>query len=491
MRKLVLLSAAVASIMCLAAGAPTAQAISANAAAIAALGADNPSGKLKSDGSPLTKSSDHTIPTPKASQSKLSAQEQEPECPTTVHCVFVPAAYQNNNPADPSDYGNYDEANRPVDSKINSIVIHDTEGDLESVLNAFQDPQFYVSAHYVIASDGTIYQMVRNKDIAWHAANWWYNQHSIGIEHVGHAALGSTEYTPAMYTASARLVKWLADKYDIPQDRQHIIGHDNVPGTSAGRIPTMHVDPGPFWNWQNYMVRAGIPLLPEGTSSHAPLVAVAPTWSLSKLPVTGCWPSDLPSCVPAGEHSTNFVYLRTAPESNAPFVTDPVLGQGSTQLANTAARAYYGQKFAVADRQVTIDGTWYQVWYAGQLAWFHSPWTAPAAVPANGKYVTPKAGLASVPLYGRPVPELAEYPADLNPPAGSIPAPTPLPYSLLSGQRYSVVDANPETDHYFSWTYDHQLPYDQTDFKGQTKYVEVQFNGRAYFVKKSDVTIAG
>lgn len=408
------------------------------------------------------------------------------ECPPTVRCVVVPAAYHNNNPADPVDYGNYDTANRPHDMAINSVVIHDTEGTLQEVLDAFRDPTFYVSSHYVIDRDGTIYQMVRTKNVAWHAGNWWYNMHSIGIEHVGHAALGSTEYTPAMYDASAKLVKWLAARYGIPLDRQHIMGHDNVPATSAGGVPRMNVDPGPFWNWQRYMMLLGAPVLPSAGTN----IVVAPLWPLHKPEVTGCWPADRPSCVPAGPQPASIAYLRTAPNPNAPLITDAILGQGTTSIANTAAKAYHGQKFAVNQRQVVADGIWYQVWFSGQLAWLFSPWSAPTAFPTGGSTLTPRPGLASIPVYGRPLPEQSEYPADFAPPAGAVPYPQPYAqYAITAGQRYTVVDGNVPTDHYYAWTYNSSLPYDHTVFVGATEYLRIQFNGRQAFVKKADVVL--
>lgn len=408
------------------------------------------------------------------------------ECPPTVRCVVVPAAYTNNNPADPVDYGNYDTANRPHDMRINSVVIHDTEGTLQEVLDAFRNPQFYVSSHYVIDADGTIYQMVQNKNVAWHAGNWWFNMHSIGIEHVGHAAHGHTEYTPAMYAASAKLVKWLAGKYGFPLDRQHVLGHDNVPGTSAGGITRMHVDPGPFWNWQSYMALMGAPIVPSIGSN----IVVAPVWPLHQPTVTGCWPADRPSCVPASNQPASIVRLHTAPDLSAPLLTDAVLGQGTTAIGNTAATAYHGQKFVVKQRQVVAGGIWYQVWFSGQLGWLYSPWAAPTAFPTGGQTLTPRPGLASIPVYGRPLPEQSEYPADFVPPAGAVPYPLALPYTIAAGQKYTVAGGAVTTDHFYAWTYNSSLPYDHTVFTGATQYIRIQFNGREAFVKKSDVVLA-
>ena len=110
------------------------------------------------------------------------------ECPRSLRCDFVPAAYAQNS-SDPGDYGNYDLANRPSDGlAIRYVVIHDTEVGYDDTIAEFQNSHAYVSAHYVIRSkDGHVTQMVPTKDVAWHAGNWWVNTHSVGIENEGYA----------------------------------------------------------------------------------------------------------------------------------------------------------------------------------------------------------------------------------------------------------------------------------------------------------------
>jgi N-acetyl-anhydromuramyl-L-alanine amidase AmpD len=410
-----------------------------------------------------------------------------PECPVTIHCVLAPAAYHNNDPADPVNYGNYDTANRPADGmQINSVVIHDIEGTCEVAVKLFQDPLYFVSAHYVICADGTVYQMVSTKNVAWHARNWWYNMHSIGIEHAGHAALGAAEYTPAMYNASAKLVRYLAAKYHFSLDRGHIIGHDNVPATTGGGIASMHKDPGPFWNWQLYMGLLGAPVLPTGNPLTSTMITVAPVWPLNKQPVTGCSPSG--ACVPSGgPFVTNMAYLHTQPDLASPLLSDAVTGPGTTEVENITARVTYGQQFAVADRRIVSAGIWYKIWYSAQAAWLYSPFAAPTALAATGQCAKPKEMGATV--YGRPLPEQSEYPADFAPPAGAVPYPTPYPYTIAADQCYAVVSGPTPTDFYFAWTYNSSLPYDHTRFTGSTEYVRIWFNARQAFVKRSQVML--
>ncbi|MGH3781208.1 MAG: N-acetylmuramoyl-L-alanine amidase [Pseudonocardiaceae bacterium] len=114
----------------------------------------------------------------------------EAECPVGLNCRFVPASYARTDPADPADptaYGSYDKADRPRDGDdIRYIVIHDTEETSDRAIARFQDPHSTVSAHYLIrSSDGEIIQLVHTRDIAHQAGNYWFNMHSIGIEHEG------------------------------------------------------------------------------------------------------------------------------------------------------------------------------------------------------------------------------------------------------------------------------------------------------------------
>ncbi|GAA0828802.1 N-acetylmuramoyl-L-alanine amidase [Streptosporangium amethystogenes subsp. fukuiense] len=139
---------------------------------------------------------------------------------------------------------NYAVSNRPASNAIDRIVVHVTQGSYAGTISWFQNPAAQVSAHYVVrSSDGDITQMVREKDRAWHAGN--HNSRSVGIEHEGYVDNASW-FTDAMYRASAALTRSIADRYGIPKDRTHIVGHVEVPGAD-------HTDPGPNWNWTRYM----------------------------------------------------------------------------------------------------------------------------------------------------------------------------------------------------------------------------------------------
>jgi N-acetylmuramoyl-L-alanine amidase len=115
---------------------------------------------------------------------------------------------------------------REVGRKIDKIVLHCTEGSLASALAEFQRSDGRkVSAHYVIDRNGDIYQMVNDADCANHCMG--ANAGSIGIEHVGSE---TDSLAPSQTAASAALIRWLLQEYQIP--RTNIFGHDFTPGYS-------------------------------------------------------------------------------------------------------------------------------------------------------------------------------------------------------------------------------------------------------------------
>ncbi|WP_328750716.1 N-acetylmuramoyl-L-alanine amidase [Streptomyces sp. NBC_00285] len=140
---------------------------------------------------------------------------------------------------------NWRRADRPDDYGVDMVVIHVTQGSFASAVKVFQDPGHGAAAHYIVRKDGRITQMIRELDVAYHAGNRAYNERSVGIEHEGFVDRPE-DFTDAMYEASARLTARICARYDIPVDREHIIGHVEVPGTD-------HTDPGEHWDWKRYM----------------------------------------------------------------------------------------------------------------------------------------------------------------------------------------------------------------------------------------------
>ncbi len=322
----------------------------------------------------------------------------------TLPCESIPAPYEQYG-STPSQYGNHDIANRPQDKlTIDYVVIHDTEGTYPRAIELVTDPT-YLGWHYTINSaNGHVAQHVNPKNVGFHAGNWYVNMHSVGIEHTGFAATGATWYTESMYRSSAALVKHLSKEYDFPLDRAHVIGHDQVPGILTGNIPGMHWDPGPYWDWENYMALLGKPLVAKPGTSN--VVTIVPGFEGNTQPVTNCDGKGSP-CETQG---SNFVYLHTAPSESAPLVNDLGLHQkgqpSTTEVSDIGPRATAGQKFRVVKRQ---DG-WTAVWWLGELAWFKdtNPSGAPVTRPSSGKVVSAR-GADEVPVYGRAYPEQSAY----------------------------------------------------------------------------------
>jgi hypothetical protein len=222
---------------------------------------------------------------------------------------------------------------------VRYVVIHDTEGSCAAALNWLDGPASGSSAHFLVCQDGTVYQLAHVRDIAWHAGNWYINQHSIGIEHEGFRDAGG--YTQAQYAASAALVRWLddVDGLHIPRDRNAIFGHDNVPDGG-------HTDPGPHWDWTYYMsrVRGGAPY--DGGDPSVAIV-VAPEALFYDCPD--------PSCKVEGS-------------------------------------ADWGEQFAL----VRTAGSWDEVYYNGHMAW-----VAGAAV-AAGAGARLRVGASLLPVRDEP-----------------------------------------------------------------------------------------
>jgi len=130
--------------------------------------------------------------------------------------------------------------------KIDRIIIHITQGSMQSAVSWFKMTRSKVSAHFLVSRAGEVVQMVKLQDVAWHAAP--LNTRSIGVEHEGYYDYkGKTNnFTQEQYLTSAKLVKELATRFNIPLDRVHIIGHREVKGVTK-------TCPGYNWDWDYYM----------------------------------------------------------------------------------------------------------------------------------------------------------------------------------------------------------------------------------------------
>lgn len=133
---------------------------------------------------------------------------------------------------------------------ITMIVLHYTGmKDGESAIARLRDPEAKVSAHYVVAEDGTVLRLVDEENRAWHAgkSHWRdiddVNSASVGIEIVnpGHE-FGYRPFPEEQIASVVQLVMQVKDRYQIT--RGNIVGHSDI-------APARKRDPGELFPWHS------------------------------------------------------------------------------------------------------------------------------------------------------------------------------------------------------------------------------------------------
>ena len=137
------------------------------------------------------------------------------------------------------------------------IILHYTAGNRDSSLKTLTENE--VSAHYMVSDDKSepVYSLVNENKRAWHAgvSDWKgrnnLNDTSIGIEIVNDGDVSGTfvPYKDFQIKEVAVLVKYLADKYEIPAT--NILGHSDI-------APQRKSDPGPLFPWRELYTQYNI-----------------------------------------------------------------------------------------------------------------------------------------------------------------------------------------------------------------------------------------
>lgn len=147
-------------------------------------------------------------------------------------------------------FGMHQAANRKIDVIIVHSVFNASEGDKYDVdLVIKQFSHYRVSSHYIIGRVGTIYQLVKEKNISYHAGHsqlpdgrTGLNSCSIGIE-----LITSTEEAPtdAQLSSLVTLVRDIKKRYKI----KYVLRHSDI-------APGRKTDP---WNmnWENFQKQIG------------------------------------------------------------------------------------------------------------------------------------------------------------------------------------------------------------------------------------------
>jgi N-acetylmuramoyl-L-alanine amidase len=138
--------------------------------------------------------------------------------------------------------------------KPNFVVIHHTSDDsAEQALRTLSNPLRPVSAHYLIARDGAIIQLVDERARAWHAgeskwgSNTDLNSASLGIELDNN---GREPFAAAQVSALLELLTDIKARYHIPTE--NFLGHADV-------APRRKTDPSRFFPWRT-LAQAGFGL---------------------------------------------------------------------------------------------------------------------------------------------------------------------------------------------------------------------------------------
>ena len=132
--------------------------------------------------------------------------------------------------------------------KIDFIILHYTETiNFSEALKLLTSSSRKVSSHYLIDTDGSIYNLVKDSKRAWHAgvSSWNeledMNSRSIGIEIVYIGEKKSNFYPDIQIVSLIGLIKNLIKKYNISY--QNVLGHSDI-------APLRKIDPGKYFPWK-------------------------------------------------------------------------------------------------------------------------------------------------------------------------------------------------------------------------------------------------
>ncbi|MEA2845306.1 MAG: N-acetylmuramoyl-L-alanine amidase [Rhodospirillaceae bacterium] len=139
-------------------------------------------------------------------------------------------------------------APRPADAAIDVLVLHYTELPLKESLDILCDGarEHRVSAHYVLAEDGTLYRLVSEDCVAWHAgrSHWRgreaLNATSIGVEIVNLHG-DRHDYPRAQIAALIELCRGILARHPAIVPR-NVVGHSDI-------APKRKMDPGLRFPW--------------------------------------------------------------------------------------------------------------------------------------------------------------------------------------------------------------------------------------------------
>ena len=255
-----------------------------------------------------------------------------------------------------------------------TVVCHTIEGSAAGAVSWFRNCNAEVSAHYVVAESGTVYQCVSEGQTAWHVG--CYNYRAIGIEHEGYAA--SASHPASLYDASALLTRHLCDAWGIPKEKRTtgpgIVGHIDITRCCCGS----HTDPGNGWDWGYYISQVqGTPPVPAYSAGYnaqsypatmtAGSTAIAwaewrnngsSTWTHSATYIGTSSPEDRASPF---YNSANWVSANRASDVDQSSVGQGDIGRFTFILKAPSTPGVYVEKYKLVQEGVT--------WFGDEITW--------------------------------------------------------------------------------------------------------------------------
>jgi N-acetylmuramoyl-L-alanine amidase len=158
-------------------------------------------------------------------------------------------------------------APRPAGAVIDVLVLHYTELPLKESLDILCDGarEHRVSAHHVLAEDGTLYRLVPEERVAWHAGrSHWRGREALNVTSIGVEIVNlhgdRHDYPGAQIAALIELCHGILARHPAIVPR-NVVGHSDI-------APRRKIDPGLRFPWAT-LARSSIGLWPR--AGAAPL----------------------------------------------------------------------------------------------------------------------------------------------------------------------------------------------------------------------------
>jgi N-acetylmuramoyl-L-alanine amidase len=153
------------------------------------------------------------------------------------------------------------QAPRPADAVVDVLVLHYTELPLKESLDILRDGArpHRVSAHYVLAEDGTVHRLVPEDRVAWHAGHsHWRGREALNATSVGVEIVNlhgdRHDYPRVQIAALIELCQGILARHPAILPR-NVVGHSDI-------APKRKIDPGLRFPWST-LAAAGIGLWPR------------------------------------------------------------------------------------------------------------------------------------------------------------------------------------------------------------------------------------